>query len=818
MIGWCKFSQRAILRRSGSIRIPPTRCGADARLRGLATLCLAASISFLPFAARAQQTAHPAPPRTHSPSPSSHARSASTHTPSSKRSTSPTAAGSAPDAAQQLASLARALHDHPSATAYAALSQFAQKHAKDLLGARAALPLGYYDLNNDHAAEASAWFAKASSDDLLHEYVVYWQAETDQTLGQSRAALDLLQTLRRDSPDSAISEQIVLSLAEDAIAADEASVAVAVLDGYAPTANKPALLILRAQAEEKVAQANAQPPLLAARDYLDVFYNFPLSEQATAASERLPSLEIALGASFRTPPAAQQLGRAEALYTAHHWADARAAYQELALTLDGSDRERAHLRVAECDVARGASADALQSLTLTTPELDAERLYALSQNRRTEKDESDMLSLIEQLAAAHPTSTWTEQALFATGNYFWVTLDRDRAATYYQRVTTLFPAANDSATASWRLAWTAYLERRSDAASLLENFARTFPTSNYVPDALYWLGRAADRAGDEPRARSYYLAAASRFPQSYFGRLASGRTRPAPDGIGDAPVEPSDVLAAIPPPAPLAALDAPVPPEAAAQVARAQALDSIAFDASAELEYRAAYSTTHAGQLLLDEAEAANAAGNYAEGMLIARQFLTQVDARRLADVDLDVWRAAYPLPYREPLEEQAAKNGLDPMLVAGLARQESAFDAEAMSRTGAVGLMQIEPPTGRKLARTLHVSYSHARLHDPEYNLQLGAAYLANLLLSYGTPEAALAAYNAGEDRVTAWTVGQNYQETAEFVESIPFTETREYVQIVLRNANLYRQIYGAQGAAAGQDTAATQGTTATTAQETTP
>jgi soluble lytic murein transglycosylase len=94
----------------------------------------------------------------------------------------------------------------------------------------------------------------------------------------------------------------------------------------------------------------------------------------------------------------------------------------------------------------------------------------------------------------------------------------------------------------------------------------------------------------------------------------------------------------------------------------------------------------------------------------------------------------------------------------------------------------------------------------------------LANLLLSYGTPEAALAAYNAGEDRVTAWTVGQNYQETAEFVESIPFTETREYVQIVLRNANLYRQIYGAQGAAAGQDTAATQGTTATTAQETTP
>jgi soluble lytic murein transglycosylase len=190
--------------------------------------------------------------------------------------------------------------------------------------------------------------------------------------------------------------------------------------------------------------------------------------------------------------------------------------------------------------------------------------------------------------------------------------------------------------------------------------------------------------------------------------------------------------------------------------------------------------------------------------MVEARQLLTQVDARRLVDADIEEWRAAYPLPYRDQLEAQAAANGLDPMLVAGLARQESAFDAEAVSRMGAVGLMQIEPSTGRKLARKLRVSYSHARLHDPEYNLRLGSVYLADLLAAYGTPEAALAAYNAGEDRVLAWTAGQSYQETAEFVESIPFTETREYVQIVLRNANVYRQIYTPQNSGAAQETAA--------------
>jgi len=110
----------------------------------------------------------------------------------------------------------------------------------------------------------------------------------------------------------------------------------------------------------------------------------------------------------------------------------------------------------------------------------------------------------------------------------------------------------------------------------------------------------------------------------------------------------------------------------------------------------------------------------------------------------------------------------------------------------GAMGLMQVMPQTALKLSRELRVRYARARLTDPGYNLELGSRYLANLIRDFGTPEAALAAYNAGEDHVMEWTMGQNYLETAEFVESIPFTETREYVQIVIRNAEVYRLVYG--------------------------
>jgi soluble lytic murein transglycosylase len=257
-------------------------------------------------------------------------------------------------------------------------------------------------------------------------------------------------------------------------------------------------------------------------------------------------------------------------------------------------------------------------------------------------------------------------------------------------------------------------------------------------------------------------------------------------------VDPAEIPLAIPPAPPVPALDQPVAAATDERQARAQALSDIAFDSSAELEYRAAYVASHAPKYLIDAAGAAIAAGHYGAGMAAVRQAIPQLEARRIADIPNAAWRAAFPLPYELNLRSEAARNQLDPMLVAGLIRQESAFESKAMSHAGAIGLMQVEPKTALKVARQLKVRYARTRLTDPGYNLQLGSRYLANLIQSFGTPEAALAAYNAGEDRVAEWTTGQNYLETPEFVESIPFTETREYVQIVIRNSEVYRSVYG--------------------------
>src|SRR6185437_4165309 len=277
----------------------------------------------------------------------------------------------------------------------------------------------------------------------------------------------------------------------------------------------------RAQAHEKAALAKGEKPVAAATDYLDVIYRFPLNDEAKTAAARIPYLQLVLGDQFPGTPVQTEVARAETLYQAHRWRDLRAAYQDLLPKLSGADHDRATLRIAQADVQLGASPDALASLAIADPELDAERIYTLSQAERSAKVETEMLAGIEQIISKYPQSPWAEQALYSAGNYDWVNLDREHAVEFYARVVAAFPAGRYASTADWRIAWTAYLMRQPDAQSRLEQYITHYPASPYVVDALYWLGRLNERGGNAAHARSFYLAAVQHFPQTYFGQHAA---------------------------------------------------------------------------------------------------------------------------------------------------------------------------------------------------------------------------------------------------------------------------------------------------------
>ena len=687
-------------------------------------------------------------------------------------------------AQKELSDLARALHNGTPGS-YEKLSAFAVKNTTNVWGARVALALGYEEYSKSRNAQGLGWLIKAQDDELLREYALYWTAQAQRALGRNADAYKVLQTIQRDYPNTAMREQLLEAFAPTAVQVGHAQEAIDALDAYSGTISKPTLLYERAHAYQTAHQLAR-----AAKDYQAVFYKYPLADEAKPAGSALSQLMHALGKEYVYPGVELQEQRAQAFYDAHKWKEARAEFEKLLTMLKdpaNPARQRAQLRVAECHVQLKGSPSLIAGVKTPDLEVDAERLYALSQAYRSVKKEAEMFTALNTLAQNYPVSKWNEEGLMAAGNYHWVELEREKAVVAYQRVLDSFPSGKYAFNCEWRIAWVAYLDRHPDADDRLTTFLLKYPVSSNSVDALYWLGRNAERSGNPARARSLYSKAAERFPQTYFGNAAAARLAK----LGPGEDSPPEFLEKIPPPPSLRPIDEQIPVAAEDRWARAQALRAIAFDSSAEQELKNAYFATSSLRFLLEAAQAAFDQGHYGAGMAYARIIVPNFDSRKVSEVPVAAWKALYPLPYEAALRREAAKNDFDPMFAAGLIRQESTFQADAVSHANAIGLMQVLPKTGKLLAKQLKVRYTKNKLFEPDFNIELGMVYIAGLVRQTGALEYAAAAYNAGEDRIAAWKAERNYEEIPELVESIPFTETREYVQVVLRNTEVYRMIY---------------------------
>jgi soluble lytic murein transglycosylase len=697
---------------------------------------------------------------------------------------------------KELSQLARDLHN-AAGGAYTKLSAFATKNVANVWGARAALALGFEDNSQKHYQQALVWFNKARGDTLLREYVLYWTAQAKHGLGHSKDALADLETVQHDYPNTAMKEQLLESLAPLATELGRPQEAIDALNSYPATGSRSTLLLERAQAYQASHQLGR-----AAKDYQAIFYKSSQSDEAKPASAALQKIMHEMGKEYPYPGVELQQQRAQAFYDVHKWKEARVEFEKLLGMLrdpQNPSRQLAELRIAEARVQLKGSPKLLVALKSPDFEVDAERLYALSQFYRSDKKQDEMFAALNEITQKYPLSKWNEEGFMAAGNYYWVNLDRSNAARYYQRVLDTFPGGKNAFNAEWRVAWVAYLNRQPDAEDKIKAFLSKYPASANTPDAVYWLGRGAERGGKLAEAQAYYQKDADRFPQTYFGHAAADRLSKLQPAEGDPPAP--EILDKIPPPPALRPFDEPIPAAAADRWARAQALRTIAFDSSAELELKNAYFATSSPRFLFEAAQAAFDQGHFAVGMAYGRVIVPNFDARKLDDLPLAVWKVLYPLPYESVIRREAAKNDFDPMLAAGLMRQESTFQADALSAQNAIGLMQVIPKTGRRLAKLLRVRFAPAKLFQPEYNIQLGMLYISGLVKLTGAPAYALAAFDAGEDRIAAWKAERNYDEIPELVESIPFSETRDYVQIVLRNSEVYRMIYGQSGAASSSE-----------------
>jgi len=184
--------------------------------------------------------------------------------------------------------------------------------------------------------------------------------------------------------------------------------------------------------------------------------------------------------------------------------------------------------------------------------------------------------------------------------------------------------------------------------------------------------------------------------------------------------------------------------------------------------------------------------GENFQATLVLRKGYPDIYSYRESDVPREAWEIMFPMIAWSTIKQEAKRYGIDPYIAAGLIRQESVFNPNAISRVGARGLMQVMPATGQQISRRQGIgTISAADLYNPTINIKLGMSYLAQMLGEFGRIEYAAAAYNAGPGRARAWRAERAGWDIEEWVESIPFTETRGYVQGVLRYAANYRRFY---------------------------
>lgn len=389
-------------------------------------------------------------------------------------------------------------------------------------------------------------------------------------------------------------------------------------------------------------------------------------------------------------------------------------------------------------------------------------LYERARWRRRNDDEAGAIEMLGQQpkTSVHAKAWWLERHIIARRLF-----DEQSYRRAYQLVTAREQSdAVDRAEKDFLAGWLAlrFLDRPDDAVEHFEKLYADVSMPISLARGAYWAGRAHEAAGHKQKAADWYRTAAKQ-TLTFYGQLAADKLD-----------QPS-----------IAALPVSATPST-------QAVDSYGGDLARAARLLDAVGQRDRADLFLrklmvdaDTADKNRLLATLATSMQYP--FVAVRAGKAAAREGLTVVDAAYPLV---PLPDDLS--GLPPALVLGLARQESEFNATAVSSAGAIGLMQLLPGTARDVAQSLGVDHTTGMLSgDPVHNLRLGSRYLADLIRRYdGNWPRAIAAYNAGFGRVDNWapTPSKTPEQVVDWIESIPLPETRSYVQRVLENTQVYR------------------------------
>jgi soluble lytic murein transglycosylase len=516
----------------------------------------------------------------------------------------------------------------------------------------------------------------------------------------------------------------------------------------------------------------------------DLVYGSPLSWQADIAKRELESNRTLW--RVLEPSLESRRRRVEKLMVGRRWSEAALDLRPLLNSVPEEDRMAVRLYLVLALRRSGSLSEAREEFgrlpKSRVNSLEVQRLGLAADLARANSDESRLLAAIEDLRTLAPASNELEDSLFAAANYYLLRSDWRKSGDHFRELEQRFPRSQRAPYAHWKAAWMDFRQGRHAAAKrAFEIHLQRYPHSREYVSALYWRARLAQLDGDKKQALVLFTKLANSFPGSFYGQHALirledlGTTVPKPrrtvstksTGLGS------------------------VIDDKNAHIRKSRLLERAGLAELAVIELKAGVREAPARSVALEVARIYRDAGMHHSALqVLKREFPVDLGADSWPP---EAWEILYPRPFWSDLNKAATRHELPPSLVLGLIRQESEFNFRAVSRANAIGLMQLLPSTATDASSKLGLGKVGVdELKRPELNLQLGIYHFKQVLDEFGgQKEYALAAYNAGSSRVRQWLAAGSYSGIDEFVESIPFTETRQYVQAIIRNEHMYQSIY---------------------------
>ena len=624
----------------------------------------------------------------------------------------------------------------------------------------------------------------------LGDYAYFYLGEAGMRSGDYNGAATAFDLLVERYPDSLLRPPALARAAEAWFLADDCRRArerqAQFLSEYSSHALAPTVLLRQGECLQK---AGVIPSVIAT--YRRVWTQYAPSPQADDAAARLERLRSE-GVEIPELTGEERWVRAKTLFDAGQYPKAVKACEEILRGAPaGTHREHARLTLGRSLVQLKRYDDARASFEQLvksgTNGLAQEAIYWLARIfLRLDLDEP-FLALTREVEAGRLSGEVKAKFLMMLAAQHADRGRMDQAIQTYQQVGRKEKPEGLAAEGYWRAGWLLYKNGRYEEA--IRSFDQAIRLQLDGPvrlAALYWKGRSLEKGGEPQKAAALFEALCTEAPLTYYCHTARMRLGMAVmnnvvggdgGGVSFPGLDPKDKT---------------VTTDVHYQRAVELRMVGLLREAGEELGVLPGRIGGDRGAILW-LAGLFKEVGEYHRALKLVQLFFPDVIDRGVTGVPPTFWELAYPQGLL-PVIQTVADHGVDPHLVAAIIREESTYNPAAVSQAGALGLMQVTLQTGERIASRLGgEAFNPERLFDPIYNIKLGSRYLGQLAERFNrNPIYTIAAYNAGPDVVAKWAQQLGGGDPDEFIESIPYTETRLYVKRVLRSYREYKRISG--------------------------